>query len=247
MSKALRRLLPAAAIIAALSSAGAHAGMRVQPMSYDLKPSGSEAQRDLRVENTGTTPIPVELRAERREILADGSEKRSPAEDDFLLFPPQGIVQPNSFQTFRVRYIGSPTIPKTVLYTVTVAQLPVDTSGRQTSGVQFLFNLGTLAAVSPDHAEADLVVTSVAPAASAGKLRIEVRNQGNRYARLREGKWTFTSADGRTETLEGEALQKALTQPLIEPGTVRLIDLPVSPEFKREGAKAAFQLAKRER
>lgn len=219
----------------------AMAGTRVEPMTYDLTPSGGTAQQDLRVENTGNRPTPVEIRVERRDIQPDGSDKRTPADDDFLVFPPQGIVPANGFQTFRVRYIGDPTLAKTALYTITVAQLPVEMA-EQDSGVQLLFNLGTLAAVSPAGSQAAIVVDSVEPAAEAGQMRITVRNEGTRYTRLKAGKWTFTAADGRIETLEGGALSDALPQPLIEPGTTRIIQLPVSEGFVREGARATFEL-----
>jgi fimbrial chaperone protein len=236
----LKRLIVALAMMSLTASPAL--AVRVQPMAYDLTPTGSGASKDLRVENTGDKPMPVELKVERRQILPDGSEKRIPAEDDFLIFPPQGIVPPNGFQTFRVQYVGDPAIRKTVLYVVTVVQLPIDTSGEKSTGVQFLFNMGTLAAVSPDGARPQLEIVDVKPAVTAAKLRIEVKNSGNGYARLRNGVWTLTGGDGKVETLEGEALSNALAQPLIEPETSRIIELPVSAAFVREGAKASFSL-----
>lgn len=215
--------------------------MRVQPMSYDLTPSGRGASQDIRVENTNATPMPVEIRVERRRIGPNGEETRELAEDDFLVFPPQGIVPPNGFQNFRVQYIGDPAISQTALYVITVAQLPVNTTGAESSGVQFLFNLGTSVAVSPEGSTADVQVTSVEPALEAGKLRVTVTNRGNRYARLHSGTWTFTAAGGTNETLTGEALRAAVSMPLIEPGATRMIDLPVSEGFLRDGASARFE------
>ncbi|WP_162997998.1 MULTISPECIES: molecular chaperone [Brevundimonas] len=215
--------------------------MRVQPMSYDLTPSGRGATQDIRVENTNATPMPVEIRVERRHIGLNGEETREPAEDDFLVFPPQGIVPPNGFQNFRVQYIGDPALTQTALYVITVAQLPVNTTGAESSGVQFLFNLGTSVAVSPEGSTADVQVTSVEPAAEANKLRVTVTNRGNRYARLHNGSWTFTTAGGASETLIGEDLRAAVSQPLIEPGATRIIELPVSERFVREGASARFE------
>lgn len=222
-------------------ASAAHAGVRVEPMSYDLTTSGTGARQDLRVENTAAQPTPVDIFVERREILPDGTEKRTPAEDDFLVFPPQGIIPANGFQTFRVQYIGAP-VTQTVLYTITIAQQPVDMSGSGESGVQVLFNLGTLAAVSPPGSEPQLVIENVAPSDEAGKVRVTVSNEGNRYTRLRTGRWTLTDGKGASETLEGQALQNAVAQPLIEPGTRRIIDLPVGTAFIREGAKAKYEL-----
>lgn len=237
----VKRLVGVALIASALV-APAYAGIRVLPMAYDLTPTGPGAQQDLRVENTGDSPTPVEVTVERREILPDGTEKRTPADDDFLIFPPQGIIPAKGYQTFRVKYIGQ-AVDKTVLYVVTIAQLPVEVDPDKNTGVQLLFSLGTLAAVSPPDAKAKLVVTNVAPSPTAAMLRVTVENDGTRYARLRSGKWTFKSTNGKEATLEGEALAKALKQPLIEPGTTRIVDLPVPDGFDRNGATATFALA----
>jgi fimbrial chaperone protein len=214
--------------------------MRVQPMSYDLTPSGRGATQDVRVENTENRPMPVEIRVERRHIGQNGEETREPAEDDFLIFPPQGIVPSNGFQNFRVQYIGDPAITKTALYVVTVGQLPVNTTSAESSGVQFLFNLGTSVAVSPQGSSPDIQVSSVEVSDKPGLLRITVTNRGNRYARLHNGSWTFSAASGGSEVLSGDKLRAAVSQPLIEAGATRIIELPVSDDFVREGAKAKF-------
>lgn len=244
MRKLCRPLLSGLALTAAaLASSSALAGVRVQPMSYDLLPAGNATKQDLRVENTSSTPTPVEIRVERREVLPDGKDKRTPADDDFLIFPPQAILPANGFQTFRVQYIGDPAIRQTNLYLITVAQLPVSGTGEQGTGIQIVYNVGTLAAVTPKDAAANIVVTGVTPAADGKKIEVAVANQGTRYARLRNGAWTFTSGDGKTETLEGEALRNAIENSLIEPGKTRVVQLPVSDGFKREGAKATFKLS----
>lgn len=242
MFEIVKRLVGVAVIASVFVVAPAYAGIRVLPMAYDLTPAGPGSQQDLRVENTGDSSTPVEITVERREIFPDGTEKRTPADDDFLIFPPQGIVPSKGFQTFRVKYIG-PAVEKTVLYVVTIAQLPVEVDPDKNTGVQLLFSLGTLAAVSPPDSKPKLVVTNVAPSPTAGMLRVTVENEGTRYARLRNGKWTFKPAHGKEATLEGEALAEALKQPLIEPGTTRIVDLPVPGGFDRSGATAAFALA----
>jgi hypothetical protein len=104
-------------------------------------------------------------------------------------------------------------------------------------------NLGTLAAESPKGATPNIKVAEVAPR-SAGKLKITVRNDGNGYARLRNGKWTLTSGTGQAATLEGEELAKAIEQPLIEAESTRVIELPVPDGFTVKGATAKFELAR---
>jgi fimbrial chaperone protein len=235
----LGRLMFAGLVVAA---APALAGIRVQPMSYDLMPSGVGTQQNLRVENTGSTPAAVEVTVERRHILSDGSEKREPADDDFLVFPPQGVVPANGFQTFRVQYIGDPTLQKTALYTITIAQLPVDPGSSSQTGVQIVFHLGTLAAVSPANSKPSLTVTSVTPSTDPDKLAVHIDNHGNRYARLRGGQWTLTGGDGKKQVLDPDIVAKSIEQPLIEPGTERVVDLPVPAGFVRTGAHADYEL-----
>lgn len=240
----LQNWLATAFVIASLAApnGAAHAqAFRVQPMSYDLEVSGSDATENVRVENVGERPLPVEARVSRRHINPDGSETTEPAESDFLVFPPQGVVNAGGFQTFRVQYVGPP-VTESALYLVTIAQLPVETTNAEQSGVQFLFNVGTSAIVSPRNATARIIVASVEPSAQSGHLRVTVRNEGNRYARLRSGVWTITSV-GRTHTLEGPPLHAAIAQPLIEPGATRILDLPVPADFPRTGATVAFELA----
>lgn len=244
LSKSFKRLarpVLAAALALGLAAVPAWA-MRVQPMTYELTPSGRGATQDVRVENTDSTPLPVELHVERRHIGVNGEDLREPADDDFLIFPPQGIVPANGFQNFRIQYIGDPAITQTALYVITVAQLPVDTTDSETSGVKFLFNLGTSVAVSPVNTTASVVTKSVEPAETAGMLKVTVVNEGKRFARLHSGVWTFAS-QGKSETLDGEALRAAVAQPLIEPGATRVIELPVSEGFARVGATASFAYA----
>lgn len=234
--------LCAASVLAVVAAAPVSAGVRVQPMSYDLATAGSGTRQDLRVENTAGTPTAVEIRVERREVQPDGTDKRTPADDDFLVFPPQGTVPANGFQTFRVQYIGDPAITATRLYLITVAQLPVSATGQTGTGIQIVYNVGTLAAVSPTGATATIEVTAVKPATDPKLLEITVRNSGTRYARLRNGAWTLTGGDGKAETLEGEPLRAAIDNSLIDAGGTRIVRLPVSAGFRREGATASFRL-----
>jgi fimbrial chaperone protein len=236
-----RRALVAAVLFALLPSQ-AEASIRVLPMSYDLTPAGTGATKDIRVENTGAEPMPVEVFVHRREILEDGSERRTVADDDFLVFPPQALIPANGFQTFRVQYIGDPTIVQTALYLVTVSQLPVDAANGRANNVQFLFNLGTLAAVSPPDSRPDLRVVEVKPAPEPGHLEISVRNEGNRNARLRNGTWTVRSGDGSATTVDDRDVRRAIKQGLIEPGTERVVTLPVPAGFQLKGAEATFAL-----
>lgn len=216
---------------------------RVSPMVYDLEPTGQNSSKTLRVENQDEKPLPVELYAESRVILPDGKETRAPADDDFLIFPPQAIIEPGKSQAFRVQYIGSPDIKASKTYVVTVSQLPVDVSKIKGSGVQFVFKFGTSANVVPPGAQPVLKVLSASVADVKGqghRVLISVENTGTSYARLNQGTWTIRNASGKTVTLAGDQLRSMLDMSMIQPGTRRDISFPVPADFQGNGVTAIY-------
>lgn len=214
------------------SPAGA---FRVLPMTYDLAPVGSGSTQVLRVENLGDRPLTVELYAERRDILPDGSERRTPADEDFVIFPPQSIIQPAETRAFRVQYLGEPRLERSVTYAVTVAQLPIELDGAAETGVQVVFAFSTLANVVPAGSRAALEVREVRTDPVGDAAMVLVENTGTRYGRVTEGVWTFTDAGGAEATVSGETLREAVAIGLVQPGTQRLIRLPLPRGFGRHG------------
>jgi fimbrial chaperone protein len=216
----LRAALAAFLLIIGASVAWAY---QVAPMIYDLKPSGPGATTSIRVQNDGDRPITIELVAEKREFSENGTEKRTPADDDFVLFPPQAVVPAGKTQAVRIQYVGSPTLARSVMYTVMVKQVPVELPNSGPSGVQFVFNFGTVANVVPDGAKAVVDVVSVTPAKSGYQLRL--RNSGNKYANLSLGRVMLASGTGEV-AFEGDAWRNALGPSWILPGADRVINIP---------------------
>jgi len=200
-------------------------------MIYDLKPVGQGSAIVVRVENTNDKPITIEVAAERRTFDENGAESRTPADDDFVLFPPQAVIQPGATQALRVQYVGPPRLPASVMYTVTVKQIPIQLPAGGPSGVQFVFNFSTLADVVPDGARAQIETVSLTPQPVGYALRIH--NSGNKYANLAISSVVLTGP-GFTRTLEGEDWRKTLGPSWILPGADRVIKLPAI-----EGAPAA--------
>jgi len=69
---------------------------RVEPMSYTMAPSGNGATQALRIENTSQSAMTVELTVNKITVDDYGNETKTPAEDDFLIFPPQAIIKPQA-------------------------------------------------------------------------------------------------------------------------------------------------------
>lgn len=224
-------------LVVALTPAKA---FRVLPMVYDLSASGEGARTTIRIENTGANPLPVEIFAQKRMIQEDGSETREPADDDFLIFPPQAVIPPNSAQALRIQYIGKPDIENSVGYVITVAQLPIDFEEEEGAGVRFAFEFGTSVNVIPKGAKASVKVIG-ASVNQGGKAEALVENKGKAYTRLTYGRWVFKNEDGVRYTLEGDPLREMLAQPLIQPQTKRRIAFDLPEDFSLNGLSIHYE------
>jgi len=68
--------------------------------------------------------IPVEVMVFRRTVDENGKQTKTPADDDFILFPPQAALKPQATQVFRLQPIVDVTDISQSYY-VTVRQIPV--------------------------------------------------------------------------------------------------------------------------
>jgi len=75
----------------------------VQPMVFELEPSGSKSTQSLRIENPNSGPMTVEIVPLKIIIDEHGKETNVLAEDDFLIYPPQTIIKPSAAQTVKVK------------------------------------------------------------------------------------------------------------------------------------------------
>ena len=99
--------------------------MTVQPVVVDLQTAGRAMSQVITVENTFATPLPVELTVQELELTPTGLKQTGKDPGDLLIFPPQALIAPGQTQTFRVQFVGDPTLAVSKHYYVTVAQLPV--------------------------------------------------------------------------------------------------------------------------
>ena len=222
--KLIRSIAVATSLLAIPATALAY---QVTPMIYDMAVSGPKATQVIRISNTQDQPITVELVAEKRMFDEAGKETRAPANDRFVLFPPQAIVQPGATQAVRVQYVGPQTLDKSETYAVTVKQVPVQLPNDGKTGVQFVFNFSTVANIVPPGAKAQIAAPSEPLTVSPdGKtLRLTLRNTGTKYANLSRSTVELAGGAYRT-TVKDEQWRKALGTSWILPGGTRVIELP---------------------
>ncbi|MEO9469201.1 hypothetical protein [Parasphingorhabdus sp.] len=110
--------------------------MRVSPMTLELESTGSGATARFEVQNIGPKDLLYETRVYRIELNDQGEETINPADEDFLVFPPQGVLSTGVSQVVRLQWLGLKLdAPQT--YHVSIEQLPVilepNDSGRNPS------------------------------------------------------------------------------------------------------------------
>lgn len=236
MSRTLKFLIPAVLVLALAGIAHAY---QVSPMIYDMKPTGPGASAVIRVNNTNSAPITIEMVAEKRLFDEAGKESREPADKDFVLFPPQAIVQPGSTQAVRIQYVGEQKLDKSSTYTVTVKQVPVQLPNDGKSGVQFVFNFSTVANIIPDGAKASIETVSLAP--SGKSLKLTLHNAGNKYANLALSNLELSGGSYKI-VVKDDAWRKSLGTSWILPGGTRIIEIPKPDKAPATGLTAKFNL-----
>lgn len=228
--------MAALAIIAVPGDVGA---FRVAPMVYELAPSGSGTSQVIRVENTDDRPITLEITVARRSIGPDGTEQRTPAEDDFVVFPPQTVLQPGDTQAFRLQYIGPQTITESVTYAVTVAQLPIEIRETNFQGIQVVYNFTTTAHVVPPGAAPGLTVVNAVAGPGPGQVTVNLRNDGTKQAYMTPLVWVLRNGRGEEIAFRDNDLIEIIGISFIQPGRTRALVFPVPTDFAAAGGVTA--------
>ncbi|UQV17112.1 fimbria/pilus periplasmic chaperone [Brevundimonas albigilva] len=222
-----RTAVVAAGLVAGLAAVSAAWAMRVSPMVAELTTSGAGSAARIEVGNIGAAAMPFETRITRIDYDADGNLVETDQDEDFLVFPPQGLVPVNGRQVVRVQWVGEGELDTSRAYYLAVRQLPVqtDVNAQPESGgaisVSVLYTMKALIVVAPPGAKADVKVESVTPImveapapqidpSLAGEgppptppatpgVEVTVTNSGKRYALMSGATWVIegTQTDGQ--------------------------------------------------
>ncbi len=203
---ALLRPLRHLALVAIALCAVSAAAMRVSPMVIEMQTDGSASTARIEVQNMNPGRLPFETRVTRADFQPDGTIIETPADEDFLVFPPQGVLANGQRQVIRLQWLGGP-IDASRAYYVAVRQLPValepTQEGQASAQVQVLYNMKALVTVEPRGAKpkveivgaraidyvppANPVDGSVGP--SQPGVEVTMRNTGNRHAMTAARSW----------------------------------------------------------
>lgn len=226
-----RRACALLTVLAALAALATPAlAMRVSPMVIEMESRGTNATARIEVQNINPGNLAFETRVFRMEIDAEGKITETPADEEFLIFPPQGILPAGGRQVVRLQWLGAAEPDTSQAYYVSVEQLPVkleagasDSIGAQ---VQVLYNMRALVVVAPPGAKPDVTATVVEPTffqppalpgaaeqpAMLEGVAITLRNEGRRHAMMANFTWQLVGTGPDGSFLRVDISPEELTQ-----------------------------------
>ncbi len=164
------------------------------------------------VENPRNVDFPFVVEIVERAINEDGTEEQTPADGEFVVFPPQAIVAPGQSRSLRLQWVGA--VPETSRsFTLYASELPVELSG-EPSGIQTLLRMGASVHVVPPGARGQPVVIN-AEIVPEGVM-VTLGNEGTRYVYINELSLSFNE-----RIIEGVELGNTAGRTLITPGAKR--------------------------
>lgn len=213
------QFLAVCVIVGAAASAWAY---EVQPMRVFLDLGAGQNSSVVTLRNIREDRLPVEIRAYKRTVAPDGTQTLDEADDDFIIFPPQVLVEPGESQAIRFQYVGNPDLEESAAYVIQIEEVAAVPEGF--TGVVFAYNFGVAVYLRAPGAEEELGVTQAS--AEDGTLRFTVTNSGADYAFLME-KTLVIEADGARRTLSGAELADLVRNPIIPPNSERRFELEI--------------------
>ncbi|AKH43880.1 fimbrial chaperone protein [Altererythrobacter atlanticus] len=175
----IRSLLAACAMFAASSAASAQTSLRVQPVTVEvLHPSQATS---VSLQNTGTSPVSLQLRIFEWTQSADGSDSIRPT-DEVVVSPPAATIPGNSTYTIRVARTAGAVEGGERSYRLWIDEIPITadtTDDNAAVDVRLRYDMPVF--FGDPAAESNLEWTAYR---SDGTLVVEASNRGTRHARV---------------------------------------------------------------
>lgn len=191
----------------------------IVPVSRTFTPTGSGATQSYDLIGDQTEAQAVEMSVVKREMDLDGNETYVPADDDFLIYPPQIILKAGTTQTVRVTWVGDPDPKRELAYRLVSQQVPINLKKpevakptRVVAKVEVLFKYMGSLYIRPADVQPKVVLDSVIAQTDKGKpaIAIILDNQGSGRAFLKTYSLNLTSA-GKTVILKPDQLKEVVT------------------------------------
>ena len=198
------------------------AAYEVAPLHHYLELVGKNAMSSFAITNTHDYPLTVEMMIEKRIFKNSVHVEDVPADDDFLIFPPQAIIAPGKVQRVQVRYVGE-SMDESEFFRLIVRQVPVELDSAESNQVNLSYNFNSAVYVAPKGAKSKLVAGAITPSAG-GSFDVVVTNEGQYHALLPSLVWTASNGSQK-KVLDSSSVPLGETN-FVEPGGVRTINIP---------------------
>lgn len=215
----MRSVLP---LIAALMLSGMYAApaspFTLEPIVTVIDLPADSSGETIVVRNPRDFPLAVTFEIVERSIHDDGTETQTPADDAFLVFPPQAVVPAGATQAIRVQWLGTP-LTASRSFTIYGVEAPIDLSGQGSSGIRTILKVGASVHVTQAGLSSTPVLTSSNKV--DGGIEVQIANEGNRFVYIDELALTFGD-----QTFSGRDLGNIAVRTLITPGATRTFMVP---------------------
>lgn len=237
-----------AALFLTLAYVNPTLAFQLKPISQVFAPIGNEATRSYTVINDSDERIAVEVSVVERSMAIDGQETYNLADEDFLIYPPQMILEPQTVQTVRVTWLGDPEPSQELAYRLVAEQLPISLvapdqqAAQPTGSVQILLRYLGSFYIRPTGATANVQLDSVETITNAGgeaQVAITLSNQGTASTHLRNLQVTLTAQEtpvtlgpDQLEGMVGQVILAGHQRRFVIPRPANLPNGPISATFQ---------------
>lgn len=224
-------LFAIAAVLSSAVLAPRASAYDLQPIVIQLAPSGAGSSGTVVITNSHDEPIAIEVRAYRRSQNPDGTDERTPENENIIITPPQMVVAPGASQAVRLRWIGDSNPERELAFRIVTEQLPIALGPRQTGEAMANLSLAyryeaALYVVSPGATPAARITRAAPIEAEDGTrwIELDIASEGTRRAILDQPSLVIAPQSGEPTILDGDVVASLVGLNILSGGyrTVRL-------------------------
>lgn len=185
----------------------------LEPIRTELKLPADIGGQTLVVKNPREVDLPVVFEIFERTIDEDGSEETTPADDDFVIFPPQAVVPAGKAQAVRIQWVGG-ALSQSRSFFLFARELPLNLNGNKTSGIRTVLRMGASVHVTNRGFSSNPELIHYRPEGDG--VVVSIANSGNEYIYIDRLRMKIGNKE-----IAGFDLANAAGRTLILPGAVR--------------------------
>lgn len=251
MKSAFKAILIAVAIT--FSSLQPSDAFKLEPISRTFTPAGSGSTQSYQVINPSNERVAINISMVQRLVDKTGEESHLPAEDDFLVYPPQILLEPNAIQTVRVTWVGDPVPKQELAYRLIAEQLPINLDpnsaqkGVTAAGkIKVLMRYVGSVYIRPEQVKPEVIfkgLEKIQANDGSSQLALNFYNQGTAHASLRKLQLSLTSLQNEVLQLTPEQMG-LMRNATILAGKHRQFLIPYPTNLNFEPDKVIFSFQK---